>query len=231
MGGSPVYLDSVVIPLVKGPKILDVGCGFGKWGYLCTSNYWQTDSPIKGARPEIVGCDGYEPNVDMCRNNGCYREVLQIVVPPLPFESESFDTVLLIELVEHLPENKALALIQEAKRVARDRVILSTPNYLDLREETSTITGRNPLDAHLSYIDRGQLRDLGFQLYGSGWTPGSRYLRGALRRVGMQDWYDNQLRHTLSSLSYGLPMVADNVIGLWTRGSPEPLAQPAQERN
>ena len=107
MGGSPVMLDPVVIPLVQGPKILDVGCGFGKWGYLCTSNYWQTHASVRGSHPEIVGCDGYDANVQMCRDNGCYREVLHLTVPPLPFEDCSFDSVLLIEIIEHLKEDSA----------------------------------------------------------------------------------------------------------------------------
>ena len=48
MGGSPANLDPVVIPLVEGPRILDVGCGFGKWGHLCLTNYWETHNYVPG---------------------------------------------------------------------------------------------------------------------------------------------------------------------------------------
>jgi SAM-dependent methyltransferase len=217
MGGSPVILDPVVIPLVQGPKILDVGCGFGKWGYLCTSNYWQTHASVRGSHPEIVGCDGYDANVQMCRDNGCYREVLHVTVPPLPFEDCSFDSVLLIEIIEHLKEDSAQQLIEEAKRVARHRVILSTPNYPDFREGTNSITGWNALDAHLCYFSRARLRRLGFKIFGCGLTPGHRYLQGLLRRSGMLRCFDDWFRKNFSSLSSFIPAVAEHVVGLWNR--------------
>jgi SAM-dependent methyltransferase len=217
MGGSPVVLDPVVVPLVQGPRILDVACGFGKWGYLCTSNYWQTFSPVPDSRPDIVGCDGYLENVQMCRNNGCYSEVLHLVVPPLPFDDGSFDTVLLVEIIEHLEEDQAQLLIREAKRVARHRVIVSTPNYPDIRGGTGGITGWNPLDAHLSYFDRAKLRRLGFKLFGCGLKPGDKYFRFAVRKLGMLGFYDNWVRHYFSGLSLPLPSIADNLVGLWTR--------------
>jgi FkbM family methyltransferase len=217
MGGSPVALDPVILPLIQGPKILDVGCGFGKWGYLCTSNYWQTFRSTQGSRPEIVGCDGYQPNVQMCRNNGCYKEVLQLVVPPLPFDDCSFDSVLLIEIVEHLEEERAQLLIREAKRVARHRVIISTPNYPCLRGGTNSITGWNALDAHLSYISRAKLKELGFRLFGCGLQPGPGYFRYILRRLGMLGWYDDCFKNSCGGLSLLFPAAADNVVGLWTR--------------
>ena len=220
MGGSPVILDPIVIPLVQGPKILDVACGFGKWGSLCTTNYWQTFRPVHGSRPEITGCDGHPENVQMCKNYGCYSEVLHLIVPPLPFDDGSFDTVLLIEIVEHLKKDLAQLLIREAKRVARHRVILSTPNYSDLRGGITGITGWNPLDAHLSYINRAELRRLGFRLSGCGLKPGNKYFRFAVRKLGMLGWYDNWARFHLGGLSLALPAMADSVVGLWTRETP-----------
>jgi 2-polyprenyl-3-methyl-5-hydroxy-6-metoxy-1,4-benzoquinol methylase len=219
MGGSPVDLDPVIIPLVQGPRILDVGCGFGKWGYLCTSNYWQTFHSTQGSRPEIVGCDGHEANVHMCRNNGCYSEVLHLLVPPLPFDDRSFDSVLLVEIIEHLEEESAQLLITEAKRVARHRVIISTPNYPCLRDGTNTITGWNPLDAHVSYFSRTMLTKLGFKLFGSGLKPGSWSLRHFLRSLGLLRWYDERFRHSYGSLSIVFPAAAENVVGLWIRES------------
>ncbi len=217
MGGSPVALDPVIIPLVQGPKILDVGCGFGKWGALCTCNYWQTHAPVRGARPELTGCDGYEANVQMARKSGFYGQVLHLMVPPLPFDDRSFDTVLLIEILEHLTEDRGQALVQEAKRVARHRVILSTPNYPDFRDGVAGLTGWNALDAHRSYVPRSLLRRLGFRLSGCGMQPGHRYFRGLLRRLGLLGAYDNRCRRGFGSLSLLAPALADNIVGLWIR--------------
>ena len=129
MGSSPTFLDPVVIRFVQGPKILDVGCGFGRWGGLLTTNYWETCSGDLTGQVEISGFDGYSPNVDLARRSGFYDEVRHIVFPPLPIPSDSFDTVLLIDVIEHLDEVRGMNLIEEAKRVAIKRIILSTPNW------------------------------------------------------------------------------------------------------
>lgn len=217
MGGSPANLDPVVIPLVEGPRILDVGCGFGKWGHLCLTNYWETHNYVPGIRPEISGCDGYAPNVELAQASGAYKECRLVNFPPLPYESESFDTVLVIEVVEHLKAEQAAQLIAEAKRIARKRVIVSTPNFPDFRAGHQTITGMNNLDSHLSYWSRLQLKKLGFRLYGVGLKSQSRLLRGALRRMCLLPVFDTGIRPALGGLSLLLPALGENTVALWQR--------------
>ena len=49
----------------------------------------------------------------------------------LPFAPESFDVVTSIELIEHIPESAALAMLRSARGLLRPggRLILTTPNY------------------------------------------------------------------------------------------------------
>lgn len=217
MGGSPTTLDPVIIPLIEGPEILDVGCGFGKWGVLSTTNCWETHAFVARTQLKVVGCDAHFPNARMALATGCYHSAVQLIVPPLPFTDNSFDSVLLIEVVEHLEQGKVIALINEAKRVARRRVIISTPNYPALRPPHSTITGWNVFEAHLSYVSRKDLRGEGFKLAGSGWRSGARWWREGLRRLSLLGWYDCCVRPCLSSLSIFLPMAAENVVGVWQK--------------
>jgi hypothetical protein len=137
--------------------------------------------------------------------------------PPLPFENSSFETVLLLDVIEHLKNEEGLELVQEAKRVASNRVILSTPNYPAMRNAHATMTGWNHLEAHLSYWPRPYLRSLGFRLYGAGWRPGGRYWRGGLRRIDLLPFYDQIIRPWLSSVSLYVPFLAENIVGVWEK--------------
>jgi SAM-dependent methyltransferase len=217
MSSSPICLDSLVIPLVQGPKILDVGCGFGRWGYLCTTNYWETRDPEAGRIPEIVGIDGFLPNLRMIKNNGCYAQVIHSLVPPLPFKADAFDTVIVVEVIEHIPKAMGAELIAEAKRVARHRVIISTPNYPAFRPGLNTMTGFNELEAHVSYWSRRQLRQLGFSLYGAGWNPNVRYWPSVVQRLRTLRLYSSWLQIGLGSLGFWFPFLAENVVGVWNR--------------
>jgi SAM-dependent methyltransferase len=217
VGSSPSILDPIVIPLVKGPRILDVGCGFGRWGALLTTNLWEASKSKPANRSQIVGCDGHLPNVEESRKNNYYQEVLHLTFPPLPFCDDSFDTVLLLDVLEHLNVNDGRKLVDEAKRVSRQRVILSTPNWCALRDAHRTITGWNPFEAHLSYWPRHALRDLEFKLYGAGSRPGGRYWRIGLKKMKLLSFYDRILRSSIGSLSLFFPFIAENVVGVWER--------------
>jgi len=219
VGSSPTTLDSIVLQHVRGPEILDVACGFGRWGFLCTANNWETQTRTRATPPTVVGCDGYLPNVEMARRNGCYAQVDHIRFPPLPYAAKSFDTVLLLEIIEHLPETDALALIDAAKNIARSTVIVSTPNYPAFRGGHETITGYNELDAHLCYISRRQLKRLGFTVYGAGPRQLSRIPRGLLRRLRLLDVYETRIRHAIGGLASMFPLLGDNVVGVWHASS------------
>jgi SAM-dependent methyltransferase len=220
MGSSASCLDPVIIPLIKGRRVLDVGCGFGRWGMLIRTNSWESYSYGSGNHAEIVGCDGFLPNVEMAHKSGHYHKVYHLLFPPLPFADSMFDTVLIADVIEHMKEEKGAKLIEEAKRVASHRVILSTPNYRALRNAHATMTGWNPLEAHLSYWHRSYLRGRGFRLYGAGWRPGGRYLREGLRKFRLLPFYDQVVRPWLSSVSLYVPLFSENVVGVWEKGNP-----------
>ena len=217
MGSSPSFLDAVVIPFVQGPKILDVGCGFGRWGALITTNYWETCFGRPTGQPEITGCDGYLPNVNLARRSGFYTQVKHFIFPPLSFPDNSYDTVLLLDVIEHLENENGVMLIDEAKRITSHRVILSTPNWYAIRNAHATMTGWNNLEAHLSYWTRDHLRRRGFKLYGAGWRAGGRYWRGMLRRINLLSFDDRVIRPSLMSMSLYFPSFAENIVGVWDK--------------
>jgi 2-polyprenyl-3-methyl-5-hydroxy-6-metoxy-1,4-benzoquinol methylase len=122
MSSSPTYLDPVIIPLILGDTVLDVGCGYGRWGNLIQSNFWEAG--LKKV-PLIDGIDAFEPNVEFCSKHHCYRNVWHQILPsPL---LEQWDTVLACEIIEHIEQEKVEKVINDLEKAARKRVIFSTP--------------------------------------------------------------------------------------------------------
>jgi len=96
-----------------GQRVLDVGCGIGAYMQSLTSRGYE--------------CEGIETNhgyVSECLRNGF--KVQQMNAEDLRFSTNSFDTVMMIEVLEHLPE--ATVALREAFRVAKKNVLISVPN-------------------------------------------------------------------------------------------------------
>jgi len=94
-------------------NILDIGCGFGSYMDRLIS---------KG-----IDCTGVETNnncVTYSRNKGLH--VLEMEAQNLKFSDESFDTIIMVEVLEHL-ENPDLVM-NEIKRVTNNNLIISVPN-------------------------------------------------------------------------------------------------------
>jgi len=96
-----------------GQEILDIGCGIGAYikklreiGYNCT------------------GIENSEENVKKCLR--AKLEVKQMNAENLRFKDKSFDTVLMIEVLEHL--SNPIQALKEAFRVAKKNILISVPN-------------------------------------------------------------------------------------------------------
>lgn len=99
-----------------GSQILDVGCGTGvnsielkKRGFECT---------------------GIEIESQYVEQANQHIPAFQMSAQSLQFPDKSFDTILMVEVLEHLEDPEKA--ISEAARVARKNVILSVPNILPL---------------------------------------------------------------------------------------------------
>ena len=199
MSSSWAYLDPAVIPLLVGETVLDAGCGLGRWGTLIESNYWEA----KLARPPTVdGFDAFAGNVEHCLRRGVYRRVWQ---QSLPSTIEgSWDTVLAVEVVEHVPPDAVAETLDALEAAARRRVIVSTPNSELLRPGMDTPTGFNPYEAHLSYVSRDLLRARGYTIRGVGFGRYNSTLAVTAKRL--------RLRRTLTSVTWRLPRIAETIV-------------------
>jgi SAM-dependent methyltransferase len=108
---SEEILDFVVANV--GHRVLDVGCGIGPYVHR-----------LRELGHDCIGIDTNTDAIEAGRRLGRPLEVASAY--ELDFADDSFDSVILVECLEHLPEyERALA---EAARVARSTIVLTVPN-------------------------------------------------------------------------------------------------------
>ncbi len=102
----------------KDDRILDIGCGRGEIVKICNNN---------GAH--AIGMD-YSQEAVQIASQGGNKYVIRAEATRLPFASESFDKVLLMEVIEHLDSDDGGACLQEIWRVLKrgGYLVLTTPN-------------------------------------------------------------------------------------------------------
>lgn len=201
MSSSPCFLDPIIIPLVQGRTLLDVACGYGRWGCLLHANYWETG----GGEPLLVdGLDAFAPNVDLCRKLGVYRSLWH---KELPCTLEgTWDTVLACEVLEHLEEAHVPAVLEALERAATRRLIVTTPNWPCFRGGGETIVGFNPFEAHKTYIPREFLLERDFTIIGAGFGNPSHPVVGAVHQM-QGDW-----KPALDGLARLVPELAHTIV-------------------
>ena len=153
----PQELEKAIVGACR--TVLDVGCG--------------ARSPIRpfAARLErTVGVDSWAPSIERSREAGIHSEYRLMDVRDVHevFGDDSFDGVLLSDVLEHLPEDDGLALLADCERIARRRLVVFTPNGFLPQGDF----GGNLHQVHLSGWSAARMRELGFHVVGiNGWKP------------------------------------------------------------
>jgi SAM-dependent methyltransferase len=99
-------------------QILDVGCGEG---------FTLQELRESGVEAAMVGVDYRQAALAWSEANGVAQSRLNVAdAHHLPFPDNSFDLVLCLEVLEHLPDSGVG--LRELLRVARDCVVVSVPH-------------------------------------------------------------------------------------------------------
>jgi ubiquinone/menaquinone biosynthesis C-methylase UbiE len=75
----------------------------------------------------MVGGDLDIESVKYVKAHNVYDHVVRFDGRYLPFQAASFDMVLALEVIEHMEKAEGHKLLNEAKRVCREKVVVSTP--------------------------------------------------------------------------------------------------------
>jgi ubiquinone/menaquinone biosynthesis C-methylase UbiE len=121
--------ESAILGLSEGKIVLDCGCGIGRWGYLLRKKGYT-----------VVGFDIKKNNTLQAKKYSKYQDLVVADASCIPFKDVTFDCLIAIELLEHLPKKKGIQFLNETKRLTKRKVVLSTPSgffeaLCDLPEE------------------------------------------------------------------------------------------------
>ncbi|UCD84846.1 MAG: class I SAM-dependent methyltransferase [Deltaproteobacteria bacterium] len=99
-------------------SILDVGCGNGAFVNTFVGTF---------SNKKVVGLDSSEEALKYVRTDKIRGNITS-----LPFENDTFDLVLCLEVLEHLPEDDFREGISELQRVSKSHIVITVPNQEDL---------------------------------------------------------------------------------------------------
>jgi SAM-dependent methyltransferase len=186
--GLPHILASIPVGM---KSLVDVGCGRGIIAALAR---------IYRSPTKVVGVDVFRPYLEFCGEMGLYDSLHQMDLreASLPFYDKEFDVATCVEVIEHLPEDKGLHLIEELERIA-ETVIITTPNVL---------------------FSQDMLDGNSFQRHVSSWSVADFLTRG-YRVHGIGDFiflgrHVKYLSFLLSRFSYKMPQLSETLLAFKT---------------
>lgn len=149
-------------------SVIDLGCG--------------PSSPLQYCQwiERSIGVEAFEPYLEQSKAKKIHTEYLNARLETLDFPDKSVDAVILIDVLEHLPEELGYKILKKAIRWARKKIIVSSPNGFI---EQSALDG-NELQKHLSGWDYARMKSLGFRCRG---MAGPKWLRREVEGGTMGD--------------------------------------------
>ncbi|MEQ8952560.1 MAG: hypothetical protein RL120_00370 [Gammaproteobacteria bacterium] len=152
-------------------SILDVGIGFGQYGFLCRTNLehvnlfeWDDHGARKREKTEWeIQIDGVEafpayvtPVQEYAYNNILIGDALEV----LPKMTQSYDLVMAIEILEHFDKDDGIRFLDMLQRRSHGTVLVTTPKDFIHQDYPA-----NPYENHRSLWSREDLEARGFKRF------------------------------------------------------------------
>jgi hypothetical protein len=99
-----------------------------------------------------------------------YSGILHARLSDLPIKAHSVDAVVLLQVIEHLTKEEGYQILEAAERIARQRIVVTTPNGYVTQDEYDG----NPYQRHLSDWSIEDFLSRGYRVFG---LEGPRWLR------------------------------------------------------
>jgi len=128
---SPPGLGHEAMLKVVGSSVADIGCGSGVLGYLLRSAWHFTESWERdgvSAPDRLVGVDWSPATIEALGRCNPLDELHLADSTGVPLPDNDVDTAISIENLEHLLPDDVAPALAELARIARKRIVLSTPS-------------------------------------------------------------------------------------------------------
>lgn len=126
------FNKKMVLDNFKERSVLDIGCGDG----FLLKKLLEKNKDIKA-----LGVDISPVALEKAKANGIDCMLLDIT-EPLSFDDNSFESVLLLDVLEHMFQPEPV--LKEAVRVASKYVYVSVPNFVSLPARIQVLFGKVP---------------------------------------------------------------------------------------
>jgi len=150
---SNKYYKKIMEYVPENRKVLDLGCGCG--------------APFAGKYFKLlVGVDIFRKRFSMPEYDlVLYHDIRDLEM----FQTNSFDVVTIIDVIEHLEKEEGIRLLKEVERIAMEKIIIFTPEKWDNNksntENPACWSYGNKYNLHKSLWTRREFYKNGYTIY------------------------------------------------------------------
>lgn len=116
-----------IVPLAP-ESVLDIGCGFGLWGFLCREylDVWNGRVQPEDWKIRIDGVELWEPYIQ-AHQRALYNEIHIGDVREVVSTLDEYDLVIAGDVIEHLDKPDALKVTQQLYALAKRAMLINIP--------------------------------------------------------------------------------------------------------
>ncbi len=120
----------------KPKTILDVGCGFGRYGFLCREylDIWDSSYEYDEYRVQIDAIEIFNTYLGALQQS-IYDSIYRMDATEIPWNLGEYDLIILSDVLEHMNPRVAMDVLDHAKKMA-GLVYVKTPNTDRAQENT-----------------------------------------------------------------------------------------------
>lgn len=156
-------------------SVLDLGCG--------------PNSPLRYCKniKYSVGVEAFAPYIEESKKRSIHTKYLHKKIEEIDFPENTFDVVIMVEVLEHLPKEVGKRILKKAENWAKKKIIISSPNSFIPQKQVDN----NPWQKHISSWDYEKMKDCGFRSYG---LAGFKFLRSEVQNETMGNDLTSSIR-------------------------------------